>query len=186
MLSTREVTGLKYTQQKWKGLASHKPLYDIISTALGDLRITYIPGEHSVAVLLTVEFLLSRESGAKEDLALKKQALPEKIRRQFNRYISGKRRNFDIPVRIEGTDFDKRVWQTMKDIPYGETRTYKWVAERIGLPGGIRAVGRALSRNPLPIILPCHRVIQSDGGLGYSSGVEIKRRLLEIEYYNSL
>ena len=88
---------------------------------------------------------------------------------------------------LKGTDFEKKVWQILHEIPYGDTRTYKWLAEKIGNPHATRAVGRALSRNPLPIILPCHRIIESDGSIGgYSSGVDIKRRLLEIEYYINL
>jgi len=87
----------------------------------------------------------------------------------------------------KGTDFEKKVWQILHEIPYGETRTYKWLAEKIGNPHATRAVGRALSKNPFPIILPCHRIIESDGSIGgYSSGVDIKRRLLEIEYYINL
>jgi methylated-DNA-[protein]-cysteine S-methyltransferase len=86
-----------------------------------------------------------------------------------------------------GTEFDKKVWLSLKEIPYGETRTYKWLAEKIGKPNAFRAVGQSLSRNPIPIFLPCHRIIESDGSLGgYSGGVDIKRRLLEIEYYKKL
>src|SRR4030043_1701346 len=88
---------------------------------------------------------------------------------------------------MEGTEFERKVWLTLKEIPYGETRTYKWLAEKIGKPSAYRAVGKALSRNPLPIVLPCHRIIESDGTIGgYSSGIDIKRRLLEIEYYNKV
>jgi methylated-DNA-[protein]-cysteine S-methyltransferase len=85
---------------------------------------------------------------------------------------------------LSGTDFEKGVWSVLRDIPFGETRTYKWVAERTGSPSAVRAVGQALSKNPIPIIVPCHRVIESDGSIGgYSSGVNTKRRLLELEYY---
>jgi methylated-DNA-[protein]-cysteine S-methyltransferase len=75
----------------------------------------------------------------------------------------------------------------LKEVPYGETRTYKWVAEKVGNPHAFRATGNALGKNPIPIIFPCHRIIESDGSIGgYSSGIEIKRRLLEIEYYTKL
>ncbi|MEW6571397.1 MAG: methylated-DNA--[protein]-cysteine S-methyltransferase [Nitrospirota bacterium] len=88
---------------------------------------------------------------------------------------------------IKGSEFDKKIWLTLREIPYGETRTYKWLAERAGRPKASRAVGQALSRNPLPIVLPCHRIIESDGSIGgYSAGVDIKRRLLDIEYYVKL
>ncbi|PKL52373.1 MAG: hypothetical protein CVV37_01715 [Nitrospira bacterium HGW-Nitrospira-1] len=87
-------------------------------------------------------------------------------------------------VFTEGTEFEKKVWETLKEIPYGETRTYKWLAEKIGKPHAFRAVGNALSKNPIPIIFPCHRIIETDGSIGgYSPGVNIKRRLLAIEYY---
>ena len=88
---------------------------------------------------------------------------------------------------MEGTDFEKKVWLALKEIPYGEARTYKWLSEKIGSPKASRAVGQALGRNPISIVLPCHRIIESDGSIGgYSSGVDIKRRLLEMEYYNAL
>lgn len=83
---------------------------------------------------------------------------------------------------IAATEFQKQVWHVVKNIPYGQTRSYSWVTKVLGLPGGARAVGQALARNPLPIIVPCHRVINSDGSLGgFSGGMELKRRLLQIE-----
>jgi methylated-DNA-[protein]-cysteine S-methyltransferase len=111
---------------------------------------------------------------------------PDGLIRQLREYFGGSGVVFNQKIRfLRGTDFEKRVWTTLREIPYGETRTYKWLAERIGMPKATRAVGRALSKNPIPIILPCHRVIESDGSIGgYSSGVDIKRRLLELEYYS--
>jgi O-6-methylguanine DNA methyltransferase len=86
-----------------------------------------------------------------------------------------------------GTEFERKVWAALNEIPFGETRTYKWIAEKIGNPAAVRAVGRALSKNPIPIVIPCHRVIESDGSIGgYSSGVNIKKRLLELEYYSKM
>lgn len=80
------------------------------------------------------------------------------------------------------TLFQRQVWHTTRLIAYGETRSYKWLAEKVGQPGAARATGQALSRNPLPIIIPCHRVISSDGGLGgFSGGIQMKRRLLHLE-----
>ena len=110
---------------------------------------------------------------------------PEPFRNQLKDYFSGRLQDFhqDI-VFLHGTDFEKKVWLSLREIPYGETRTYKWLAEKVGSPKGSRAVGQALSRNPVPIVLPCHRVIESDGSIGgYSGGVNIKRRLLDLEYY---
>lgn len=114
-----------------------------------------------------------------------KGKVPEQFRKQLREYFSGALQEFHQPVLfLSGTDFEKSVWLLLKEIPYGETRTYKWLADRAGSPKGSRAVGQALSRNPIPIILPCHRVIESDGSLGgYSGGSDIKRRLLDMEYY---
>lgn len=85
---------------------------------------------------------------------------------------------------LSGTDFEKKVWLSLVEVPYGEMRTYKWLAERIGNPKAVRAVGRALGSNPIPIVLPCHRIIGSDGSLvGYTGGLDVKRRLLDLEYY---
>ena len=114
-------------------------------------------------------------------------AAPEGFIRQLKGYFEGSKIAFSQSIRfLKGTDFERRVWVALKDIPYGETRTYKWLAERIGMPKATRAVGHALSKNPIPIVLPCHRIIESDGSIGgYSSGVDVKRRLLELEYYSS-
>lgn len=86
-----------------------------------------------------------------------------------------------------GSEFDQKVWLALKEIPFGETRTYKWLAEKIGNPNAARAVGQSLGRNPIPIVLPCHRIIESDGSIGgFSAGADIKRRLLDMEYYIKL
>jgi len=114
--------------------------------------------------------------------------VPDSFKKQMRAYFEGALRAFDQKIAIlSGTEFEKSVWLTLRDIPYGETRTYGWLSERIGRHGAQRAVGQALARNPVPIVLPCHRVIESSGRLGgYSSGVEIKRRLLDMEYYHSV
>lgn len=111
---------------------------------------------------------------------------PESFKKQLSDYFSGKLREFHHRIIfLSGTDFEKKVWLSLREVPYGETRTYKWLAERVGNPRAMRAVGQALSRNPIPIVLPCHRIIESDGSIGgYSSGVDKKRRLLDLEYYN--
>ncbi|TAL28968.1 MAG: methylated-DNA--[protein]-cysteine S-methyltransferase [Nitrospirae bacterium] len=118
--------------------------------------------------------------------ACRRGRTPALFKGELEEYFEGERDNFSqATVFLEGTDFEKKVWLALRDIPYGETRAYKWLAEKIGNTKATRAVGQALGRNPIPIVLPCHRVIESDGSIGgYSSGVDIKRRLLEIEYYN--
>lgn len=103
--------------------------------------------------------------------------------RQLNDYFAGQRRDFDLPLASEGTEFQKKVWAQLRKIPYGETVTYGEIAKRLGLATIVsRAVGAANGANPLPIVVPCHRVIGADGRLtGYSSGLDIKRALLLLE-----
>ncbi|RYM05777.1 methylated-DNA--[protein]-cysteine S-methyltransferase [Sporolactobacillus sp. THM7-7] len=101
---------------------------------------------------------------------------------QFGRYFAGDSKSFDLPLFMNGTAFQKKVWAFLTEIPYGETRSYKEVAAAIGSPKAVRAVGMANNRNPLPIIVPCHRVVGADGSLvGYGGGVEKKRWLLQLE-----
>lgn len=110
------------------------------------------------------------------------------VKKELSEYFEQGRMDFSFRTDfIEGTGFEKEVWKSLKGIPYGETRTYKWIADRIGKPHASRAVGNALGKNPLPVVFPCHRIIESDGSIGgYTPGVDIKRRLLEIEYYRRL
>jgi O-6-methylguanine DNA methyltransferase len=102
--------------------------------------------------------------------------------RQLEEYFAGQRRQFDLPLDLRGTDFQKRCWQELLKIRYGETRSYADIARAIGNPAAVRAVGLANGQNPIAIIVPCHRVIGSDGSLtGYGGGLETKRKLLELE-----
>jgi methylated-DNA-[protein]-cysteine S-methyltransferase len=101
---------------------------------------------------------------------------------QLDEYFAGKRRDFDLPLRLEGTIFQRRVWQVLTEIPYGATWSYGQQAKRMGNPNASRAVGLANGRNPISILVPCHRVIGADGSLtGYGGGVERKRWLLAHE-----
>ena len=101
---------------------------------------------------------------------------------QLKEYFSGDRNNFDLPLEIEGTEFQKRVWNELLKIPYGRTISYKELAIRLGDEKVIRAAASANGANPLPIVIPCHRVIGSDGSLiGYGGGLEIKEKLLILE-----
>lgn len=102
--------------------------------------------------------------------------------KQLNEYFAGQRRDFSLPVTLDGTKFQQAVWHALATIPYGETRSYQDIAAQIGIPKACRAVGNANNRNPIPILIPCHRVIGADGGLvGYAGGLELKRALLNIE-----
>jgi methylated-DNA-[protein]-cysteine S-methyltransferase len=101
---------------------------------------------------------------------------------QLREYFDGTRRVFDVPLALRGTPFQIKVWAALTDIPYGTTITYGELARRIGQPNAVRAVGAANGKNPVPIIVPCHRVIGSDGSLtGYGGGVAIKAALLDHE-----
>ena len=104
------------------------------------------------------------------------------VKTQLSEYFAGERRSFDIPLKLEGTDFQKRIWNALLDIPFGETRSYKEVAEAAGSPKGARAAGQAVHVNPVAIIVPCHRVISSDGSIGgFAAGTGVKTVLLQVE-----
>ncbi len=102
---------------------------------------------------------------------------------ELERYFAGTLEVFSSPLDLTlGTEFQQQVWRALTKIPYGETRSYRWLAEAVGRPRAMRAVGNANGKNPLPIIVPCHRVVRENGGLGgYTSGVHIKRSLLDLE-----
>jgi len=104
------------------------------------------------------------------------------VKRQLKEYFDGTRRTFDLTLLPEGTAFQKMVWDALRDIPYGTTISYQELANRIGAEKAVRAVGAANGANPIPIIIPCHRVIGADGSLtGYGGGIERKRWLLDLE-----
>lgn len=106
---------------------------------------------------------------------------------QLREYFAGARRTFDLPLAPHGTAFQQRVWAALRAIPYGETRTYGELAAAIGSPNASRAVGMANHRNPISIVIPCHRVIGANGTLtGYAGGLEVKRKLLALEGINIL
>jgi methylated-DNA-[protein]-cysteine S-methyltransferase len=150
--------------------------YDFVQTPVGTLYLVFFG-----VYLASIEFRLPRE------IPFKKNHNSLIVKKELTEYFEKGRREFNCKTQfIKGTEFEKKVWNALSEIPYGQTKTYKWIAERAGSPGGSRAAGQALGKNPIPIIFPCHRVIESDGSLGgYSSGSAIKRRLLEIEYYQS-
>lgn len=106
----------------------------------------------------------------------------DKAEKQLNEYLNGQRKSFDIPLMLEGTEFQKRVWAELQKIPYGETRSYKQIAAALKDPNASRAVGTANGRNPMSLIVPCHRVINAGGKLGgYAGGLPIKKILLDLE-----
>lgn len=106
----------------------------------------------------------------------------EDLMRRLKAYFDGKKVAFHDELDLKATPFQREVWRKTSLIPYGETRSYSWVAEQIGNPQAVRAVGQALSRNPLPIIIPCHRVVARNGALcGFRGGLKMKKRLLSLE-----
>ncbi len=159
--------------EKKKGNESY---YDTFESPLGTLYLVFA-GE----ILIGIAFKRPTE-------VIRKGEAPSLIKKELREYFENGRQAFTQKIDFaKGTGFDRNVWLALKEVPYGETRTYKWLAEKLGNPAASRAVGQALSRNPIPILLPCHRIIESDGSIGgYSAGSDIKRRLLEIEYYMKL
>lgn len=113
---------------------------------------------------------------------LNQTELIKKAIKEIDGYFKGIIKEFTIPISLEGTEFQRKVWNALRTIPYGETRSYKDIAEVIGNPKSCRAVGGANNKNPIPIIVPCHRVIGNDRKLvGYAGGLQIKEYLLELE-----
>jgi methylated-DNA-[protein]-cysteine S-methyltransferase len=101
---------------------------------------------------------------------------------QLEEYFTGKRKNFDMPIGLGGTDFQRKVWMEVAKIPFGQTTTYMKLSQKLGNPAAIRAVGAAIGANPILVILPCHRILGSDGSLtGYAGGLDRKKALLELE-----
>ncbi len=151
--------------------------YDIFDSPVGPVYLVF-----SGRYLSGISF--RKPSG----IPFKKGTAPAGFIEELTLYFKGVKGDFSQKTRfLTGTDFEKEVWLSVRKIPFGETMTYKQVAEKIGRPGAARAVGRALSKNPIPIVIPCHRVIESDGSIGgYSSGIKTKIRLLELEYYSRL
>jgi methylated-DNA-[protein]-cysteine S-methyltransferase len=151
--------------------------YDILLTPIGTLYLVF-----RSSALIGISF-------EKPQAVIPKQTKSSTAaKKELSDYFEQGRRDFGFRTAfVEGTAFEKEVWESLKEIPYGETRTYKWIADRLGKPLASRAVGNALGKNPIPIAFPCHRIIESDGSIGgYTPGVDIKRRLLEIEYYIKL
>lgn len=111
----------------------------------------------------------------------------ERAARQLREYFDGERTSFDLPLALDGTAFQQAAWRALADIPYGETVSYGEQAARLGRPDAVRAIGAANGANPVPIVLPCHRVIGADGSLtGFGGGLQTKRRLLDLERSPSL
>lgn len=144
-----------------------------IKTIIGNIEIIE---ENSNIVELNINKKIDK------NLIKKDTELLIETENQLKEYFNGIRKKFTIPLNPKGTEFMKKVWETLKKIPYGEVRTYKQIAEEIENAKAVRAVGMANHNNPIPIIIPCHRVIGSNGKLvGYALGLDIKKTLLDLE-----
>ena len=120
--------------------------------------------------------------GAQPDFSQEPGPVSDLAAAQILEYLAGKRKTFDFPLMVQGTDFQKSVWHALQQIPYAQRRTYGQIAQALGRPGAARAVGQACNRNPLWIVIPCHRVVGSNSGLtGYAGGIALKQALLELE-----
>jgi methylated-DNA-[protein]-cysteine S-methyltransferase len=149
--------------------------YQLLDTPIGALRLAS-DGSHITAI----EFV----PGARKSEATEQPTDPAlaACADQLREYFAGERREFTLPLAPHGTDFQREVWRALAAIPYGELRSYRDIAQAIGRPKAVRAVGAANGRNPLPIVVPCHRVIGSDGSLtGFAGGLAMKKQLLNLE-----
>jgi methylated-DNA-[protein]-cysteine S-methyltransferase len=146
--------------------------WDLVSSPLRSLCVA-VDGDGR---LVEIRFDGRRPEGRRDAKRCKDAAV------QLGEYFAGRRREFELAIAPVGTDFQLRVWRALCEIPFGAVRNYGDVARAIGQPKASRAVGQANGRNPLPIIIPCHRVLASDGTIGgYSAGLDIKHRLLALE-----
>lgn len=153
----------------------------IFATPLGEM----LAAVNEQGALVRLDFLTHKDRAAYlkglGTLEWDAQALAE-VERQIGEYFAGQRRDFDVPLHPKGTAFQQRVWAELRKIPYGRTLSYGELAERIGNRKGSRAVGAANGANPISLVVPCHRVIGSDGSLtGYGGGLPIKEALLKLE-----
>ncbi|MDW6019478.1 methylated-DNA--[protein]-cysteine S-methyltransferase [Vibrio plantisponsor] len=131
-----------------------------------------------LGVWFEIQTTQPQELGAYSD----DHAILNQAKIQLEEYFSGRRTQFDLPLAAKGTDFQQSVWQALCKIPYGETWSYQQLADEIGNPNAVRAVGLANGKNPISVIVPCHRVIGKNGKLtGYAGGVETKEKLLQLE-----
>lgn len=145
--------------------------YAFYDFKLGILKIGY-----------TDTVIVSLDRVEQVDMDNEPSALTNLVFKQISEYLNGQRQTFDFPYELHGTEFQKKVWEALRQIPYGETRTYKDIATVVGNPKASRAVGMANHKNPLMIVVPCHRVIGMGGKLvGYAGGLDMKKALLDLE-----
>lgn len=150
--------------------------YTHLDSPVGTLLLT------SDGETLTGLYFANQKNAPSTENLKRDESFFQKAITQLKEYFSGDRQSFDVPVRTEGSDLQKQVWDALTKIPYGTTTTYKSIAESVGRPNAHRAVGTIIGQNPICIVVPCHRVIASSGSLGgYAGGIENKVVLLELE-----
>jgi methylated-DNA-[protein]-cysteine S-methyltransferase len=153
----------------------HVPKIFFYETEIGVISISELGGE-----INNLFFSKSREPEINAEI--KESEILKEAHAQLDAYFKGKLREFSLPLAPHGTEFQVNVWKALCDIPYGMTKSYKDIAEAVNNPRAYRAVGNANNKNPIPIFIPCHRVIASDGKLsGYGGGISIKEKLLKLE-----
>jgi methylated-DNA-[protein]-cysteine S-methyltransferase len=151
--------------------------YTMMKSPIGNIRVAWSSGG-----LVSVSLGTELEAHEPDPAWRLVRDLKCEATDQLRAYIDGKLKEFDLPLVLNGTPFQEKVWLALADIPYGETISYGELARRIGSPKAVRAVGAANGRNPIPIVLPCHRVIGQDGSLtGYGGGLKTKAALLDFE-----
>ncbi|MFD8636609.1 methylated-DNA--[protein]-cysteine S-methyltransferase [Streptomyces sp. NPDC059533] len=154
--------------------------HTVVDSPYGPLTLVATEGVLS-KLYMTGQRHRPAEESFGERVAASEEPFPEVVR-QLTAYFAGERTSFDLPLRLEGTEFQRSVWDQLVRIPYGETWSYGELAARLGKPGASRAVGLANGKNPVGIIVPCHRVIGASGGMtGYGGGLDRKVRLLDFE-----
>ncbi|MBS5322140.1 MAG: methylated-DNA--[protein]-cysteine S-methyltransferase [Lachnospiraceae bacterium] len=147
-------------------------------------RAVYKSPVGELLIVCTETALLSLGARKEQESAEDKENNPviQQTIKELEEYFAGSRKVFTVPLDLRGTEFQKKVWEALREIPYGETRSYKEIAEKIGNPKASRAVGMANHRNPIGIVVPCHRVVGANGKLtGYAGGIPMKQALLELE-----
>ena len=155
--------------------------FGLVDTAIGRILIT-----ENGSAITGVRFLDILPDEMMRRLDNNRTPLVEKAIGELSAYFSGQSRGFDLPIYFEGTPFAQTVWELLLQIPYGHTRTYSQIAALAGKSGASRAVGAAANRNPLLLLVPCHRVVGSNGSLvGYAGGVDVKEKLLRLERMNA-
>ena len=160
---------MKQEHNKGKGLTTA-----VIRTQIGNIEI-----EEKEGNIVRIEF--TEEMNPTDEKNVTSPVLREAIK-QLQEYFAGQRKEFDLPIKMQGTEFQKKVWQALQEIPYGEVSSYGKLAEKIGNSKAGRAVGMANHRNPIAIVVPCHRVIGSNGKVvGYAGGLDKKEWLLAME-----